>query len=203
VKRPFDVVVALLAMVALAPLLALVAVLVRLEDGGPALFRQRRIGRGGDPFDILKFRTMRPTFGPSITIGGDDRITGIGRRLRRWKLDELPQLWNVLRGDMSLVGPRPEVPEYVALYPDEARGVLDVRPGITGPAQLEGFDEEEELRGAANPEALYREVILPRKLRTDLEYSRRAGLALDLHILWKTAARMLARGSKASDVAAG
>ncbi len=190
-KRILDVVASAVGLFCLAPLFAVVALLVRWEDGGPVFFRQRRVGRDGNPFEIFKFRTMRPAAGAVITAAGDSRITGTGRWLRRWKLDELPQLWNVLRGEMSLVGPRPEIPEFVRLYSPEAREVLRVRPGITGPSQLDGLDEEEELRQAADPERYYREIILPRKLKTDLLYARGSGLSTDLRILWGTARRAL------------
>ena len=190
-KRVFDVAFSAAGFFCLLPILAVIALLVRAEDGGPALFRQRRVGRDGKPFEIFKFRTMRRASGAIITVSGDPRITRVGRWVRRWKLDELPQLWNVLRGEMSLVGPRPEIPEYVRLYPPEAREILRIRPGITGPSQLDGFDEEEELRHAADPEIYYREIILPRKLRTDLLYARCHGFGTDLRILWGTAERVL------------
>jgi len=189
-KRAVDIVVAALGLVLLSPLIAWIAYRIRREDGGPALFRQDRVGRDGLPFEILKFRSMRATPGPSITAAGDLRITELGRWLRKWKLDELPQLWNVLRGDMSLVGPRPEIAEFVRHYPAEARQILTVRPGITGPAQLEGMDEEQELLGSTDPERTYREVILPRKLAIDLRYVRAATLDTDLRILARTLARM-------------
>jgi lipopolysaccharide/colanic/teichoic acid biosynthesis glycosyltransferase len=199
VKRAFDIVVSALSLFLLAPMLVAIAIAIRREDGGPAIFRQQRVGHNGQPFDILKFRTMQPMpGGPSITAAGDSRITVVGRWLRRWKLDELPQLWNVLRGEMSIVGPRPEVLEYVHCYPAEGRQVLSVRPGITGPSQLIGIDEEEELRQVPDPERYYREVLLPRKLATDLEYARSPGLVTDLRILWKTASRLVGASSSAS-----
>jgi lipopolysaccharide/colanic/teichoic acid biosynthesis glycosyltransferase len=197
-KRTFDVVVSVIALLVASPLLCLLAALIAREDGFPVLFRQTRIGRDGRPFRIVKFRTMRASNGPSITVAGDHRITRLGRWLRRWKLDELPQLWNVVRGEMSLVGPRPEIPEYVSLYPADARRVLAVRPGITGAAQVEGIDEEEELRSAVDPERFYREVLLPRKLEIDMRYAASAGLAADLSIIFRTVRRMLSRPSGAS-----
>jgi len=190
-KRAFDIVAAAVALVVLAPLFAWIAYRVRREDGGPAFFRQDRVGRDGQLFEIFKFRTMRSAPGAAITVAGDVRITDFGRRLRRLKLDELPQLWNVLRGDMSLVGPRPEVPEFVRDYPAEARQILTVRPGVTGPAQLEGIDEERELLAAADPERHYRDVLLPRKLSIDLRYVRSASLETDLRILVRTLAGLL------------
>ena len=197
-KRAFDIVVAAIGLVVLWPIFAWIAYRVRREDGGPALFHQARVGRDGEIFEILKFRTMRSFPGPSITAAGDVRITELGRWLRQWKLDELPQLWNVLRGDMSLVGPRPELPEFVRDYPAQAREILALRPGITGPAQLEGIDEELELSAAADPERHYREVLLPRKLAVDLRYVRGATLQADFQILARTAARLLAGARRAS-----
>jgi len=199
-KRIFDVVVSASALLLAAPFLLAIGACIRGEDGGPALFRQQRIGRNGRTFRILKFRTMRVgAGGPAITAAGDSRVTRVGARLRRWKLDELPQLWNVLRGDMSLVGPRPEVPEYVALYPEDARALLTVRPGITGPAQLLGLDEEEELSGVSDPERFYREVVLPRKLEIDLRYARDASLTADLRVLLQTLRQVVFRPEGASD----
>jgi lipopolysaccharide/colanic/teichoic acid biosynthesis glycosyltransferase len=203
-KRLFDVSVALLALVVLAPLLAAIALAVRREDRGPVLFRQVRIGRGGRPFEILKYRTMRSEAGGApITVRGDPRLTRIGQRLRRWKLDELPQLWNVLRGDMSLVGPRPEVPQYVDLGSPLQREVLRVRPGMTGWAQLDGLDEEAELAGVPDPERLYREVLLPRKLALDLRYVREGSFATDLAILARTAVCLWQRGRDSDDAPPG
>ncbi|MGH7896737.1 MAG: SDR family NAD(P)-dependent oxidoreductase [Candidatus Binatia bacterium] len=195
-KRAFDIVVSGAVLVVLAPLMAWIAFRVRRHDGGPALFRQPRVGRDGALFEVLKFRTMRAVSGPAITVAGDVRITHFGRLLRRWKLDELPQLWNVLRGDMSLVGPRPELPEFVRSYPEEAREILRLRPGITGPAQLEGIDEETELLAASDPESYYRSVLLPRKLAIDLRYVRAASFERDLTILARTITRLLVHGSR-------
>jgi FlaA1/EpsC-like NDP-sugar epimerase/lipopolysaccharide/colanic/teichoic acid biosynthesis glycosyltransferase len=192
-KRAFDIVVAAVGLVVLSPLLGWIAYRVRREDGGPALFRQHRVGRDGALFEILKFRTMRSAPGPSITAAGDLRITDFGRWLRAWKLDELPQLWNVLRGDMSVVGPRPEIPEFVRHYAAEARQILAIRPGVTGPAQLEGIDEEQQLLAAADPERHYREVLLPRKLAIDLRYAQSASMQEDLRILARTLAGVASR----------
>src|SRR5436305_1549910 len=142
-KRVFDVAVSLLALVVLSPLLALIALAVKATSSGPVFHRGERIGRGGAPFRILKFRTMRiNASGPGLTRGGDARVTPLGRILRRSKLDELPQLVNILRGEMSIVGPRPEAPEYVRLYTAEQRRVLTVRPGLTSPASLRYRHEE-------------------------------------------------------------
>lgn len=199
-KRLLDLVLALPAALLLLPLTAALALAVKLDSPGPALFRQQRVGRGGRPFTIYKLRTMvarAPELGPGLTAGGDPRITRLGRFLRRTKLDELPQLWNVLRGDMSLVGPRPEVPEYVARYPAELRDkVLSVRPGITADAALEFFDEESELQRAPDPEAWYLERILPRKLELYARYVDRWTLRGDLMTILRTAVAVVRPRSK-------
>src|SRR5688572_16429304 len=174
IKRLLDLSVSSVALLILSPLMCVIALLVRIDSPGPALFRQERVGRGGRPFAILKFRSMRedaPRSGPAVTVGGDPRITRVGRFIRRYKLDELPQLLNVVKGDMSLVGPRPEVPRYVALYPPEARRtVLSVRPGITDPASIAFVNESELLATAVDAETMYREVILPQKVRMYCDY---------------------------------
>ena len=188
-KRALDLVVALVGLVLLAPVLAVIAVLVKCGSPGPILYVGERIGRNGRPFRMAKFRSMAVDAdqrGPAITYSGDLRVTRVGAWLRRTKLDELPQLWNVLRGDMSLVGPRPEAPPYVALYTPEQRQVLQVRPGITGLTQLTYRKEEEQLSPTTWEED-YVHVLLPRKLALDLEYIRRQSLVLDLQILACTA----------------
>ncbi len=188
-----DIAISGLALIVLAPLLVAIACAVRVESRGPALFRQRRVGRHGRLFTLLKFRSMFATpspSGPLVTVRGDPRVTRFGRLLRRTKLDELPQLWNVLRGDMSLVGPRPEVPHYVALYNAAQRRVLDWRPGITDPASLAFMDEERVLASHADPERAYREEVMPQKLRINLEYAERATPISDLRILAATARRV-------------
>lgn len=183
---------AAIGLVLLAPTLLLAAVWVRLDSPGPVLFRQTRIGRDGVPFTIHKFRTMRVEPGAAITVGEDPRITRSGRFLRQTKLDELPQLWDVLRGAMSLVGPRPELPRYVELYPADLRAqVLSVRPGITDPASLAYSHEAELLAAAADPEREYREVILPAKLRLSAEYAACATLATDLRLILATLRRVV------------
>jgi len=166
---------------------SLSAAAVVLEDGLPVLFRQKRVGRGGRLFSILKLRTMRlRTTGASVTRSGDHRITRSGAILRRYKLDELPQLWNVCRGDMSLIGPRPEVPEFVDLSDPTWQAVLSARPGITDIATLIFRDEENLLSGAADPVRYYRETILPRKLAINLRYLRARSLTEDFRILLYT-----------------
>jgi lipopolysaccharide/colanic/teichoic acid biosynthesis glycosyltransferase len=188
-KRALDLVMALVGLVLLAPVLAVIAVLVKRDSPGPVLYAGERIGRGGRPFKMVKFRSMvvdADQQGPAITHDDDSRVTRVGTWLRRTKLDELPQLWNVLRGEMSLVGPRPEAPRYVALYTPEQRQVLRVRPGITGLTQL-AYRKEEEQLSPATWEEDYVHVLMPRKLALDQEYVRRQSPALDLQILARTA----------------
>lgn len=189
-KRLLDILASGLGLLVLAPLLLVVALWIKWDSPGPVMFRQERVGRYGRPFFIHKFRSMRvdaPALGPQITIGEDPRITRSGRFIRRSKIDELPQLWDVLRGAMSLVGPRPEVPRYVALYPAALREVvLSVRPGITDPASLAFRDESERLAAAPDPERLYVEVILPEKLRLSAAYVREASLLTDLKLILGT-----------------
>jgi lipopolysaccharide/colanic/teichoic acid biosynthesis glycosyltransferase len=186
--RAFDVVLAWSGLIVLSPLFAVAALLILCGDGRPVLFRQKRIGWHGESFLILKFRTMRTGGGgPAITAGGDRRITRAGAWLRWLKIDELPQLINVLRGDMSLIGPRPEVPEYVEFHQEVWRKVLAVRPGMTDLATLVFRNEEAILGPAADPDAYYRSVILPEKLRLNVQYQRARSLRRDLKLLWMTA----------------
>lgn len=196
-KRLFDLLIAGLALLALAPLLLLVALLVKLDSPGPVFFRQERVGRQGRLFRIHKFRTMQtdaPQRGPAVTVGHDPRITRIGHALRHYRIDELPQLLDVLWGDMSLVGPRPEVPRFVAHYPAPLRErVLAVRPGITDPASLAHIDEAQLLAGAADPERAYVETILPHKLQQQADYAAQATLASDLRVILRTLRLLLAR----------
>ena len=189
-KRALDIGLAGLGLLVLAPLLAVVALLIRLESRGPVFFRQTRVGRHGEPFRIFKFRTMEHApqgGGPQLTVAGDERITRVGAVLRRTKLDELPQLIDVLRGTMSLVGPRPEVPRYVEHYPPGDRErVLSVRPGITDFASLRYRDENALLARASDPEREYLDVILPSKLRYALDYVDHGSVAGDLRVLGLT-----------------
>ena len=197
VKRAFDLLAAGLGLLLLWPLLLAIAAAVKLDSRGPVLFRQARVGRHGVPFRIHKFRTMvadAPQRGPALTVGDDARITRVGRWLRRTRLDELPQLIDVLAGDMSLVGPRPEVPQYVAHWPAALRErALSVRPGITDPASLLYLDEAELLARAADPEREYVEVILPRKLQCAADYAAQASLRSDLCVLLRTLRLLVAR----------
>ncbi len=194
-KRCFDVLCAALGLLLLAPLLLLIAVWIKLDSPGPALFRQTRVGRFGRPFTIHKFRTMREgAAGLQITVGADPRITRSGAWLRRTRLDELPQLFDVLRGTMSLVGPRPELPRFVDRYPADLRArVLAVRPGITDPASIAHLDEAALLAGSADPERDYVEKILPTKLRLQASYAAHATLRSDIAVLGRTLAALLRR----------
>lgn len=188
-KRTYDVVFAALGLLILSPLVLLIAIVVKLSDGGPIFFLQRRIGQYGRPFWIWKFRTMvvdAEKHGLSVTRAGDHRVTPVGRVLRLTKLDELPQLWNVLRGEMSFVGPRPEVPRYVERYTPEQRRVLELKPGITDLASLEFRREEELLRNVADTEKFYIEQCLPKKIELNLVYNRHANLWHDTRIILRS-----------------
>jgi lipopolysaccharide/colanic/teichoic acid biosynthesis glycosyltransferase/nucleoside-diphosphate-sugar epimerase len=188
-KRVLDIVPAIFGLIFLAPILLLIACVVKLTSRGPILFRQVRVGRRGVPFKIVKFRTMSvgaSARGFGITVGGDARITTLGRFLRRYKLDELPQLWNVLAGEMSFVGPRPELPVYVARYSPLQRGVLALRPGITGTDAVAYSDEEELLAAAPDAAECYEDVILPDKLGLSSEYLEKLSVRKDLEIIIET-----------------
>ena len=189
-KRVFDLVSSVIGLVVLAPILVLVSLFVWLGDRGPVFFRQERVGRGGRLFRIHKFRTMRvANTGSQVTSADDDRITPLGKVLRKTKLDELPQLIDVALGDMSLVGPRPEVPRYVAMWGDEARAeILSVRPGITDPAAIAYRNEQDELAAAEDPEAHYTQVILPRKVAMYRDYVRNRSFTGDIKIILGTIA---------------
>ncbi len=188
-KRLFDLVSATVGLIALSPVFLIGALCIKLDDGGPVFFRQERIGRGGVPFRIWKFRSMRTDTGnggPQVTTRGDPRITRIGQYFRASKLDELPQLLNVIRGEMSLVGPRPEVARYVALYTSEQRRVLDLTPGITDPASVQFFDEEKILARYADPEQAYVAELMGEKIRINLEYARTADVWTDIDVIART-----------------
>jgi lipopolysaccharide/colanic/teichoic acid biosynthesis glycosyltransferase len=188
-KRPLDILAATAGMVLLSPVFALVACCIKLTSSGPVLYRQVRIGKGGRAFQIVKFRSMTTQTSNRdlrITIAGDSRVTPVGEFLRRYKVDELPQLWNVIKGDMSLVGPRPEIPVYIEEYTPEQRFVLSARPGITDPASLAYRHEEEILAGHGDPEKFYRAEILPDKLERNRAYLERITLRNDIRIILKT-----------------
>ena len=196
-KRCFDLVCAGLGLVLLAPLFVGIALWIKFDSRGPVFFRQQRVGRGGVPFRIHKFRTMAADAlarGPELTVGADPRITRAGRFLRAAKLDELPQLLDVLAGTMSLVGPRPEVPRYVAMYPPALRDkVLSVRPGITDPASIAYRDESALLAAAADPERAYVEQVMPAKLQHAVRYVERMSLAGDVRLIVATLRRLWLR----------
>jgi lipopolysaccharide/colanic/teichoic acid biosynthesis glycosyltransferase len=175
------------ALLVLSPLLGMIAAAIVLESGWPVLFSQVRVGRNAELFRLVKFRTMRGgRSGPSITASGDSRVTRVGRLLRKSKLDELPQLWNVVRGDMSLVGPRPEVPEFVDRSQPAWNSVLQVRPGITDPASIAYRNEEEILAKASDPIRYYRESVLPAKLALNVEYLEKRSLWQDVKVILRT-----------------
>jgi lipopolysaccharide/colanic/teichoic acid biosynthesis glycosyltransferase len=184
-KRAFDVVVSLAAIIVLIPVLLAIAVAVKLDSPGPVLYRQERVGRNGR-FRLLKFRTMvvgADRLAPNVSAASDPRVTPLGRFLRRWYLDEFPQLLNVLRGDMSLVGPRPETPEFVALLTPEERRVLTVRPGLAGPSTLAFMDEADLLAEAADPVSHYVTAILHDRARVDLSYLEHRSILYDIRLL--------------------
>lgn len=188
-KRLMDVLLSAGALLVLWPLFLLVAVAIKADDPGPVFYRQVRVGRGGRPFRIFKFRTMvtdADRKGPAITVGRDSRITRVGAFLRRTKLDELAQLLNVLRGEMSFVGPRPEVPRYVELYTLYQRQVLLVRPGITDYASIAYRNENDMLEGVDDPERLYIEEIMPAKIELNMKYLREISPLADIRLILKT-----------------
>lgn len=187
-SRVPDAAIAVIGLVLLSPVLALIAIAILLESGRPVLFRQTRVGQHGRLFQILKFRSMfHGRQGTRITAASDPRVTNVGRVLRRFKLDEIPQLWNVVRGEMALVGPRPEVPTFVDLSSAEWKSVLSVRPGITELASLVYREEEQLLAGVPEPEEYYRRVIVPAKLSLNLRYIRERTPLRDLQLIWFTA----------------
>ncbi len=193
-KRGFDLFWSALGLALLWPVFLLLGLLIALGDGGPVLYRQERVGKGGRLFRMLKFRTMivdADKQGALLTVGRDPRTTRVGYWVRKLKLDELPQLWNVLAGEMSLVGPRPEVPRYVARYTVEQWRVLDLTPGITDRASIRYRHESELLARATDPEALYVTEILPDKIRLNLEYAARATLWTDFGIVLSTLGHMV------------
>ena len=188
-KRLVDILLSSVALIILSPLFAVVAILIKLDSPGPVFYRGLRIGRYGRPFRIYKFRTMvanAEKIGPSSTAEDDPRITKTGRFIRKYNLDELPQFINVLKGEMSIVGPRPQVPWAVELYTEEEKALLSVLPGITDYATIKFWNEREILRGSANPDIDYLEKIAPEKIRLSLEYVKNHSLWIDLKIMAQT-----------------
>jgi lipopolysaccharide/colanic/teichoic acid biosynthesis glycosyltransferase len=195
IKKIFDFLVSFFGLIIFSPLFLIIAILIKLDSEGPVFYRGVRIGQFGKPFRIFKFRTMvknaEELGGPS-TSADDPRLTKIGKFLRRYKLDELPQLINVLKGEMSLIGPRPEVKMYVdMLKPEEKEKILSVRPGMTDLASLWDFHEEEILKGSEDPEKAYMEKIRPKKIQLQLEYVKNRSFLLDLKIIFKTLIRLI------------
>lgn len=192
IKRLFDLFFSGVGLILLAPFFFVIAAIIKLSDRGPVFYRQLRVGLNGLPFSMLKFRSMvvNADRGSALTVGEDRRITGIGKWLRRLKLDELPQLWNVFRGEMSLVGPRPEVSRYVAAYTPAQKEVLKLKPGITDPASFAFFDESTLLGQAREPEKFYIERLMPEKIRINLEYGARANVFSDFLLVIATVGKM-------------
>ena len=193
-KRVFDIVAAAGGLIVLSPLFLLVSMLIKADSHGPIFFRQERVGRKFHPFLIYKFRTMArdaPARGGPITVRNDPRVTRVGRFLRKTKFDELPQLINVLKGEMSLVGPRPEVPQYVKLFRQDYEEIAKVRPGITDLASIKYRDEAAILAEYRNPEEAYRQEILPEKISLAKEYIRRSSFLFDLVLIFKTLRRVI------------
>jgi lipopolysaccharide/colanic/teichoic acid biosynthesis glycosyltransferase len=196
-KRILDVVGSTFGLLVLSPLFLILAVAIKLDSPGPVFFTQERLGRGSRPFRIYKFRSMvtgAARLAPNVSPTHDPRVTRVGRFLRRSFIDELPQLFNVLRGEMSLVGPRPETPEYIGLYSEAERRVLSAKPGMTGPSQIAYTNEAEILAAAADPETFYLETILHDRVRLDLEYAERPPTILgDLRLIARTFRAILPR----------
>ncbi len=193
-KRPLDVVLSSLGLLLFFPLFAIVSLCIKLDSPGPVYFRQQRIGRNGELFVLFKFRSMKVLDKPGecrFHPGDESRTTRIGKILRKSKIDELPQLYNVLRGEMSIVGPRPEVPQYRSLYVGNFANVLSLKPGITDLASIKYRNEEELLRRSPDPEKMYREVILPDKLKLGLKYKEMINIKTDLNIIIATVGKIL------------
>ena len=199
-KRIFDFVLSSVFLVLFLIPYALIALIIKLDSEGPVHHKAQRAGKGGRLFTLLKFRTMKigaATAGPAITSSGDERITRVGRILRKTKLDEIPQLWNVLKGEMSLIGPRPEDPRYVALYNSEQKKILDVKPGLSSPASIRYRNEEEILqRSGRSVEEFYISTVMPAKLKLDLQYFENQSFTRDLEICFKTALAVLRGGTR-------
>jgi lipopolysaccharide/colanic/teichoic acid biosynthesis glycosyltransferase len=188
-KRIFDFIASLIGLILLSPFLVIIGILIKISDKGPIFYRSKRIGQNFKPFYLLKFRTMvvnAEELGPSITKGGDQRITKIGKFLRKTKLDELPQLWNVVKGELSLVGPRPEVEKYISFYKDDYKEILKIRPGITDYAAIKFRNEEEILAKFEDVEKAYIENVLPEKIKLYKTYLNEIGFLTDLKIIFKT-----------------
>lgn len=194
IKRVLDFFFSIIFLIILMPFFIIIALLIIIDDGFPIMYRQTRVGKNGNFFKILKFRTMKKNADAlsKITIGDKDpRITKIGYVLRKYKIDELPQLWNILKGEMSFIGPRPEVPEYVALYNTKQRNVLKVRPGLSDYASLDYINENEILSKYSTPEEAYINIVMPQKLQLSLKYIHDMSLKTDFNIIIKTIAKII------------
>lgn len=186
-KRIFDIVFSFIGLIILSPVFIIISILIKIKMPGPVFFHQNRAGRHGRLFRIVKFRTMIPNHGgDTISVKGENRITPLGTILRRYKLDELPELWNVLKGDMSFVGPRPDMPEYISRFSGDEKLILELRPGITGPATLKYANEEELLASVPDPKSFNDEIIWPDKVRMNLDYYKERSFLGDLIIILKT-----------------
>jgi lipopolysaccharide/colanic/teichoic acid biosynthesis glycosyltransferase len=192
-KRVFDIISSLTVLIIISPILILISILIIIDSKGHVFYSQKRVGIKAKEFKLYKFRTMKPNseLKGLLTIGNDSRITRLGYYLRKTKLDELPQLFNIILGDMSVVGPRPETPNYVKLYTEEQQKVLKVRPGLTDYASLKFINESEILAKHENPEKAYIEIIMPEKLSLNLDYIRDQSFFLDLKIIIRTVFRIL------------
>ena len=192
-KRIFDITLSLFGLIILLPFMLIIAILIKFDSKGTVFFKQIRITKGGKEFKIFKYRTMKAGSDKysQITVGKDERITKIGSFLRKYKLDEIPQLINVLIGDMSLVGPRPEVPKYVALYTDEQKEILKVRAGITDYASIEFSDENDLLASEKNPEEAYIEKVMPKKIELNKKYLSEISVLTDIKIILLTIKKIL------------
>jgi lipopolysaccharide/colanic/teichoic acid biosynthesis glycosyltransferase len=187
VKRLFDIIASVAGLVILSPILLITAALIKIQMPGPVLFRQLRAGRYGKTFSICKFRTMTLDHkGSTVSVKGEHRITPLGAKLRKYKLDELPELWNVIKGEMSFVGPRPDMPEFAEKLIGEEKKILELRPGITGPASLKYVNEEELLAHFPDPQKYNNEVLWPDKVRLNLEYYQNRSSIGDIMIIFKT-----------------
>lgn len=189
IKRIFDIVASLGGLIILSPMLIIVAICIKLDSKGPVFFKQKRVGKNKKIFEIYKFRTMvtdAEKLGKQITVGNDSRITRVGKFIRKCKLDEFPQLINVVKGEMSLVGPRPEVPRYVELYDEYEEQILLVKPGITDYASIEFRNENEILGNSSNPEETYIEEIMPTKIELNMKYIRNISILEDIKIITRT-----------------
>lgn len=193
IKRLFDIISSIIVLVLIFPFLLLVTIWILLDSAGGIFYKQTRVGKNGKEFKLLKLRSMRTNSDKSsqITVGDDNRVTRSGKFIRKFKIDEFPQLLNVIAGQMSIVGPRPEVPKYVALYSDEQRKVLDVLPGLTDFATLQFIDEQKILGKADDPEKAYIQEVMPAKLELNLKYIKKANFFLDISLIFKTIFKIL------------